>query len=87
MAKKTIHYTAREVCADFLINTSLSLFMGIAVWGIGLVLPFSQIIVLIVQIMVGIVLYILISIITKNSSYIYCIQTITEVMNSFVHRK
>ena len=87
MAKKTIHYTAREVCTDFLINTSLSLFMGIVVWGIGLVLPFSQIIVLIVQIMVGIVLYILISIITKNSSYIYCIQTITEVMNSFVHRK
>lgn len=85
MSHKIINYRAREVCGDFLINTALATVMGIVTWGIGLVLPFPRIVVLIVQIIVGVIVYILLSIITNNPSFKYVLKTVKEVKGSFIH--
>lgn len=85
MSHKIINYRAMEVCGDFLINTSLATVMGIVTWGVGLALPFPQIVVLLVQIIVGMIVYILLSIITNNPSFKYVLKTVKEIKGSFIH--
>lgn len=85
MSHKIINYRAMEVCGDFLINTALATVMGIVTWGVGLVLPFPQIVVLLVQIIVGMIVYILLSIITNNPSFKYVLKTVKEIKGSFIH--
>lgn len=85
MSHKIINYGAREVCADFLINTSLAMVMGIITWMVGKILPLSSIAVLPIQVFVGVIVYILFSIITNNTSFKYVLNTLKEIKGNLKH--
>lgn len=69
-SKKAIGYTINEVITDFGINTLQAIFMGIAVFFAGqlFLIPTIK---LIVQIIIGAIVYALIVVIFKNENYIY----------------
>lgn len=85
MSHKIINYGARELCADFLINTSLAMVMGIITWAVGRILPLSSIAVLLIQVVVGVIVYLLLSIITNNTSFKYVLNTLKEIKGSLKH--
>lgn len=65
-----IDYTFREQISDIGLTLVLSLIMGTCVYVIGLV-EFDKIVLLLIQILVGGIIYIVLSACTKNSSYVY----------------
>lgn len=79
MSHKIINYGAREVCADFMINTSLAVVMGIITCMVGKILPFSSIAVLPIQVVAGVIAYVFLSIITNNASFKYVLNTVKEI--------
>lgn len=85
MSHKIINYGAREVCADFLINTSLALVMGIITWKVGKILPLPSIVVLPIQIVAGVIVYVLFSLITNNASFKYVLNIVKEIKGNPKH--
>lgn len=85
MSHKIIGYGAGEVCNDFLINTALAMVMGIITWIVGNIIPLPPIVVLPIQIVVGVIVYVLLSIITNNTSFKYVFNTVKEVKGNFKH--
>lgn len=78
-AKKIIGYEGKEVCCDFMINILLAGVMGVITWEVGDMLPFSNWIIVIIQILVGIISYLLLSLITKSESFYYVLNTAKEL--------
>lgn len=70
IGKKIINYTGIEVCHDFLRNIMMSIIMGIIVWGISFVIKCPSLVLMVIQISIGIIVYIGLSIITKSGSYL-----------------
>ena len=69
IAKKIINYNGFEVCRDFLVNVLMSAIMGVIVWWIGSILPCSPLVVMFIQILVGAIVYVVLSIVTKAKSF------------------
>lgn len=82
MANKIIGYKPLEVCADFLINTLLALIMGAVVLYVGKVLSLDNWLILIVQVVLGAIIYIALSVITRNQSFKYVLNTAKEIIGS-----
>lgn len=82
-AKKIIGYSVKEVSLDFLINTLLALIMGGITWAIGIIIPFNMLITLLLQIIVGVFVYIILSVLTRNSSFKYVLGTIKEIKENY----
>lgn len=80
MSKKIIEYSGKEVCRDFMGNTLLAILMGIITWLIGNQIVAHNIIVITIQIVVGILLYIALSSITRNDSFYYLLDTVKEII-------
>lgn len=80
MASKIIGYKGKEICADFIINTLMAAVMGIIVWFVGTLLPFGNVINMIIQIITGVAIYLVLSIVTQNSSYKYVLNTGLEIV-------
>lgn len=80
VGQRIIGYKAGEVCLDFGINIILSAVMGIGVWLLGKVLVSSNIILILVQIIVGFICYIFLSIVTRNENMIYILQEIRQLI-------
>lgn len=76
--KKLLHYTFTEQMQDILPSIGISAVMVVAVLFLGL-LPMSEFIVLGIQILCGIIIYILLSILSKNSQFYYLINMIKSV--------
>ena len=72
-SKKTIQYSYRDVMVDFLPNTALSACMGIFIWLVGKLLHLSLIIELVIQVLLGVGLYIGLSVLLKNECFTYII--------------
>lgn len=70
-AKRAIGYTPKEVCADFLPNVGLSALMGLITWMIGQLLPLPAFTKMLVQALIGAGCYVLVSVITRNESFLY----------------
>lgn len=81
IANRIISYRPVEICSDFLINTALALVMGGAVWLLGRTLSLNNGLTIMIQISVGIIVYLTLSIITKNRSFRYVISTVKEIRN------
>lgn len=77
-AKRSVDYTPREVCADFLPNIGVAAIMGVITWVVGSLLPLSAFPKLLIQILVGSVCYILLSLIMKNDSFDYIIRELKK---------
>lgn len=80
MASKIIGYKGNEICVDFIINTLMAAVMGIIVWLVGIGLPFVNIVNMLIQIIIVAVIYLALSIITRNSSYKYVLNTVLEIV-------
>ena len=65
----SVSYTHLEVCRDFIINVLMASVMGVIVFEIGKVLTLPSFIILGLQIMVGAIVYIFLSILTHASSF------------------
>lgn len=82
--KKLLSYSYLEQMRDILPNIGLALIMGIVVWTINF-LKMNDLITLIVQIMVGVVVYIGLSVITKNEDFKYVYKIVKKLI--FERRK
>lgn len=73
-AYRTVGYKPRELLADFLPNIAVATIMGVSVWQLGNILPFSTAVTLALQVSAGAVVYILLSVLTKNRSLLYMLR-------------
>ena len=65
-----IDYGIRKQMGTLLPNFAISILMGVAVWGVGLVLTIeSQLILLLIEILTGILAYVLLAAVTKNETF------------------
>ena len=80
MAKKIFNYGLLEILFDFGVNTLLAATMGGIVLTIGNLLSASYFITLVIQVLVGGITYIFLSVVTKNDSFIYILNTCKEII-------
>lgn len=69
VSKKIINYSGVEVCCDFLFNVLRASVMGFAVFLMGDILPFHSFFIMVVQVIVGAIIYIFLSVLTNASSF------------------
>lgn len=86
MSKKTINYGVMEVCKDFISNILMSVIMGVFVYFIGELLQFPTLLIVLVQIVSGILIYIILSIFIKSQSYYEVLNIMTELIKSKIKR-
>lgn len=79
VSKKIINYSGLEVCYDFIIHVLMAAIMGIIVFLIGGCLSFGPLMIMIIQVILGITIYIGLSVLLKDSSF-YEIRTIVWKM-------
>lgn len=80
--KKLMNYRYIDQLKDLAPASFMSLFMGIIVYSINYI-GLNSLLTIIIQVVLGIIIYIGLSIITKNDSYIYCLNT----LKLFINRK
>ncbi len=80
--KRLINYKYSEQLKDIFPNLGLALFMGICVYCISYI-GFDDLLTLIIQIVVGIVVYFIGSVVLKNESYLY----LTSIIKTIKDRK
>ena len=80
MAKRIFNYSLPELLFDFGINTLLATAMGILVVTVGNLLSTSYFVTLIIQVVLGGIVYILLSVVTKNESFVYILKTCKEIV-------
>ena len=69
VSKKIINYNGFEVCRDFLINVFMASIMGTMVYGIGKILRINYFFSMLVQILIGVIVYVGLSILFKSNSF------------------
>lgn len=77
--KKLLNYSYKQQLIDLSGNLFLTLIMGIIVYFVGLI-PIAEILLLLLQGVVGIVVYILLSILSKNLEFKYIIEFLKNIM-------
>lgn len=65
VSKKIINYNGFEVCHDFLINVFMASIMGLVVFTVGKLLSINYLVLMFVQILIGAILYIGLSLLFK----------------------
>lgn len=76
---KLLNYSYFEIFSDFFKNIILSVIMGIFVYFVGENIALSTLVILVIQILAGIIAYLLLSVFFKNDSWKLC--------SSFLNRK
>ena len=78
--RKLIGYKLRYQCYDLLVNLATSVVMCIAVSFVGR-LPFGAFYLLLLQVLVGVVVYITINAVIRNSSFMYLLNALKKAVN------
>lgn len=81
-ARKYLNYHYREIAFDFGVNTIVASIMGLVVWEIGKILSFSNLIIIIIQVLCGFLTYLLLSILSSNPSFKYILNMVNEFIKS-----
>lgn len=76
--RDTLKYTYKQQLVDIIPNCLAAAIMGFVVYGVK-VLGFGTEITLVLQVLVGVILYLIISITTKNSSFYYILSIIKPI--------
>lgn len=79
-AKKHIGYSYIELISDFLLNVFRALIMGGIVWGVGLIMPFGSLTIMMLQIVLGVSIYLIISILGCSPDFYYVLNTVKEFL-------
>lgn len=82
MVSKSIHYSAKEFCADIMPALLMSIAMVVAVRVIKL-LPFGNITVFFIQILVGVLTYLVLSILSHNRSYMFLLEYVKKFVKKY----
>lgn len=77
--KKLIGYGYKLQAEDLISNLSSSVIMGIVVWGVGRLIPISILPLLVIQILAGVLIYLVISVLTGNGNLKFLITTIKKM--------
>ncbi len=72
---KLINYSYKEQLMDLIPNSLSTLLMSVAVWSVSLVIE-NDYVLIVSQVVVGVAVYILLSVLTKNSSFQYLLTVI-----------
>ena len=78
--RKLLGYSYFEQIKDIFPNILTAAFMGVIVWCVGFI-PINYIALLFIQIVVGIIVYILISALLKNKTFEYLFEAVKQVIN------
>lgn len=78
--KKLLNYSYFEQIKDIFPNILLACVMGVVVWCLGFI-PINYIALLFIQIVIGIIVYILFSALLKNKTFIYLFDAVKQVIN------
>lgn len=84
--KKLLHYGYLEQIKDIFPNIALALFMGLIIWSVEL-FGWGVIPTLCVQIVLGAVIYLAGSVVTKNDSFQYVWNLVKPMLHKFLHKK
>lgn len=84
VSKKIINYNGFEVCRDFLINVFMASIMGTMVYGIGKILRINYFFSMLVQILIGVIVYVGLSILFKSNSFF---EIKTMLLTFFIKRR
>lgn len=84
--KKLLHYGYLEQIKDIFPNVALALFMGLIIWGVEL-FGWSVVPTLCVQIVLGAVIYLAGSVVTKNDSFQYVWNLVKPMLHKLLHKK
>lgn len=79
VSKKIINYNGFEVCHDFLINVFMASIMGLVVFTVGKLLSINYLVLMFIQILIGAILYIGLSMLFKSNSF----NEIKMMLNNF----
>ena len=83
---KVLHYSMLEQLKDLIPTILLSTVMGVIVYFTGLI-PLHYVAVLVIQIIMGIIIYILCSALFKIKPYLYCKDMLIKVVDKIIGRK
>jgi len=84
--RKLIGYAYRKQAIDILPNICIAALMGVIVHFVGKI-DLPVIMLLLLQIIVGVISYVLLSIVTKNDNFIYLLKNIKAFINKSIDRK
>ena len=84
VAKQILDYSAIDVCRDFLGNVLMASIMGVAVFFVGSFLPFHPLIIMMIQVVVGVTLYIVMSVLTNASSFLEIKAIVMRLINKIL---
>ena len=84
--RSILNYGYMEQCMDFIKNLLPAVIMGACVYQLSF-LNMRPIIMLVVQILVGVGIYLLISIVSKNESFKMLLKIVKQALNSYRKRK
>jgi len=78
--KKLLNYSIFEQWKDIAPGLLLATAMGVVVWILGRCLPFANIIVLVIQVMIGATIYLLGSVLCRVESFQYILSIVKKIM-------
>ena len=81
--KKLMNYKYIDQLKDLLPAAMLSIIMGVMVYCVNYA-GFNNLLTLIIQIILGIIIYIGLSIITKNDSFVYCLAVVKSIVKKII---
>lgn len=79
---KYIGYTYKEICSDFFFNILGAAIMGGTIWYIGMKVSFVPVITIIIQICIGIILYLVLSIVSRSDNLVFLVNSIKDIYKS-----
>ena len=77
-ARKHIDYSYIELISDFFSNVFLASIMGVIIWIVGLIMPFGSLTIMILQALLGFIIYLIVSVLYRSPNLDYIINTIKE---------
>lgn len=76
--KRLFEYSIFEQLQDTIPSALISIVMGVSVWGLGLMLPNTTIIVFL-QILFGVIIYVLLTYLLRKNDYFYVVSLIKQL--------
>lgn len=83
--KKLLDYSYLAQLKDIFPNIVLAVFMGIIIWPVS-VIGFTPIVTLLIQVLLGVAIFLVESILTKNESFRYLVSVIAPMLQKIRKR-
>ena len=85
--EKIVGYCLKEVIQDFLGNVFIASIMGLIISGIGLYINLSNVLLLVLQFFLGVIIYLILSLITKNKNLNYLLNEMKSLLRNIKRKQ